>query len=280
MQRRMAPALLLWCLTLAICWQVSAEEKTARKGSSTVKVVGTGAVRLPAEGARLFVSVRVRMPTLKETTAQEERMATKLEEAWKHWKTGTLTWRLLDQQLQVLRQSDPNLPETDISEMPVVGYVALRLYQLELTGLRGRDLQEAVRNLQKLALEHGATPGFLPRTPSNGVRIIEPDHLAKSREVVYFVRDTEAAYREALKKAQTNALAKVQALVGNRSPTQITIEEEPEHEFFDRNVSGITEALILWQLGFAGESIGRASERVSSTPELEVAARVRVACEF
>lgn len=280
MQRRMAPALLLWYLMLAISWQVSAQEKTARKGSSTIEVMGTGAVRLPAEGARLFVSIRIRMPTLKETAAQEERMVAKLEEAWKQWKTGTLTWRLLDQQMQALRQSDPNLPETDISEMPVVGYAALRLYQLELTGLQGRDLQEAVRNLQKLALEHGATPGFLPRTPSSVVRIIEPDHLAKAREVVYFVRDAEAAYREALKKAQANALAKVQALVGNRSPTQITIEEEMGRNFIDGHVSGITEQLTLEQLGFAGESVGRGSERVSSTPEIEIIARVRVACEF
>jgi len=280
MQRRVAPALVLWYLTLAICWQVSAEDKIARKGSTAVEVVGTGTVRLPADGARLFVSIRIRMPTLKEAAAHEERMALKLEEAWKQWKTGTLTWRLLDQQLQALRQSDPNLPETDISEMPVVGYIAWRLYQLELTGLQRRDLQEAVRNLQKLALEHGATPGFLPRTPANVVRIIEPDHLAKAREVVYFVRDTDAAYREALKKAQANALAKVQALAGNRSPTQITCAEEVGPEFFDRSVPGITEELILGQLGFAGESVGRASERVSSTPEIEIVARVRVVCEF
>jgi len=253
------------------------------KATMSVEVQGIGVVRLPAEGARLLVSLHLRMPTLKEVTVQEDRIVAKLEEAWKQWKTGTLRWRLLDQQWQALRQADPNLPATDFSELPVVGYIAWRVYQLEVTCLPVRDLQEAVRELQKLALQHGATPGVLPRpTPLGGLAIpngpvqAEQDELLGTREVVYFVVEGEAAYQEALKKAQANALAKVQALAGNRAPLRVSVQEIAP---LPAGASNLVE--VIGSIGrYSGSPAGRATERVSITPEVEVVASVKVICEF
>lgn len=253
------------------------------KATTSVEAQGIGVVRLPAEGARLLITLRLRMPTLKEVTVQEERIVAKLEDAWKQWKTGTLRWRLLDQQLQALRQADPDLPASDFSELPVVGYVAWRVYQLEITGLPVRDLQEAVRELQKVALQHGAIPGVLPRpTPLGGLAIpngpvlAEQDELLGTREVVYFVAEGEAAYQEALKKAQANALAKVQALTGNRTPLRVSLQEIAP---VPAGASGIVE-MIGSVVRYSGSLAGRATERVSITPEVEIVASVKVICEF
>lgn len=248
-----------------------------KKVAATIEVQGTGVVRVPADGVRILVTLHLRMPTVKETAAEEERRATKLEQAWQALKPGTVKVRLLDQHLQAVRQLDVNNPGADIHELPVVGYSAWRLYQVEVTELPAEQLQEAARQVQKIALQEGAIPGLLgPPTPWGivGGPVNPIPEVGGTPMVSYFLSRPEAAYSQALKKAKENALAKVAALHGDQAPARVMVQEvNPPPAPADANPPGVFPAALVGVLGTTDRFLSR-------TPQVEVVAWVRVVCEY
>lgn len=281
MYRRISLVLLAQLCLVPLAWSQSpggnppsGKPDSGTNTSSSVEVQGVGVVRVPADGVRIFATLHLRMPTAKEVVAEEERRAAKLEKAWRDLNLGNLKIRLLDQQLQAVRQLDPNQPNLDITELPVVGYAAWRLYCVEIAGLPTEQLVEAARHMQRVALEQGATVGLFARPSPLGTPTIEGQALGEMQSlapVQFFLADSEAAYREALKRAKQNALAKIHALCGDRAPSRTLIQEiQPEQA---RLVYGPLDAVI---------PIPRPVNQfvTSTSTQIEIVAFLKVVCEY
>ncbi|MCS7159648.1 MAG: SIMPL domain-containing protein [Gemmatales bacterium] len=247
--------------------------------TAKVEVHGVGTVRLPAEGVRVLCTLQLRMPTLKEVTAEDERRASRLEQGWRELKLGDMKIRLLEHQFHTVRMPDPNQPALDLQDLPVVGYAVVRVYQVEITQLPAEQLAEAATRAQKVALQHGAILGAWTLSNPFGQMVAAPGHIPAGSEsagpVAYFRRDTEEAYQQALKKAKENALKKVRALYGDPAPSRITLQEV-NGALPDAIPEGTTPVSPVRVDG----SSGPVTRLSSAVPEVEVVAVVRVVCEF
>ncbi|GBD35137.1 hypothetical protein HRbin36_00242 [bacterium HR36] len=290
MYRRMV---LVWLAAMCGTWPTSGQDtlpaakvpkaaslaSNVAKVHATVEVHGTGVVRLPADGVRILATLQLRMPSLKEAVAEDERRATKLEQAWRDLKLGRTQIRLLDQQLQAVRQFDANQAAVDIHDLPVIGYVAWRLYLIEITGLPAEQLHQAAQKVHNVALQEGAIPGVLPAPTPWGQPLVALAQPSTDGAIVpavgYFLANAEAAYSQALKKAKENALTKITALYGNQAPVRMTIQEinlAAERAPDPYQVYGQPAIIPTPQSGL--------ERQPSRSAEIEVVAVVKVVCEY